>query len=52
MASAPQVPAEFILFLSGDGKADGKAEEFGKLLRATKKAILALIAAEAEVDSQ
>jgi len=48
LATTLRVPAEFILFLAGDGKADGKAGKFGELFGATKDAILALIAAESE----
>ena len=48
LAAALGVPAEFILFLAGDGRAGGRTKAFGKLAEVTKDAIRALIAAEPE----
>jgi transcriptional regulator with XRE-family HTH domain len=46
IASAMDVPVEFILILAGDGKTDGSKKAAHPLMDATKGAIQALFAAE------
>jgi transcriptional regulator with XRE-family HTH domain len=43
LANALRVPAEFILFLAGDGISASKAGDYRELFKATKDAILELI---------
>jgi transcriptional regulator with XRE-family HTH domain len=50
LADALGVPSEFILFLAGNGKVkSGGSKELAGLMKATKDAIWALIAADSEV---